>query len=126
MEQKIINSGTLQEVPFHNMERTRNMASLRKEGNIYYIYFRKNGKQYKRSLHTELKREAEKIKTQIEHELNTGKFFIAKYSPQAKKKLSDFLSEVIDYAKINKSPRTVDREKLVHNNFKEFCGEIYI
>jgi len=108
------------------MERTRNMASLRKEGNIYYIYFRKNGKQYKRSLHTEVKREAEKIKTQIEHELNTRKFFIAKYSPQAKKKLSDFLSEVTDYAKINKSPRTVEREKLVHNNFKEFCGEIYI
>lgn len=102
------------------------MASIRKEGKVYYLYFRKAGKQYKRSLHTESKREAEKIKTQIEHELNTGKFFLANYSPQTKKKLSDLLIEVIEYSKINKAPRTVEREQLVHNNFNDFCGVIFI
>ena len=100
------------------------MASIRKEGKIYYLYFRESGIQRKRSLRTSSRQVAERVKVQIENELAAKQFNIQYYSPHLQKKLPEFLEEAIEYSKVNKAPRTVEREEIIYKNFLKFCGPI--
>lgn len=102
------------------------MASIRKEGKIYYLYFREGGIQKKPSLRTTSRQVAERVKVQIENELAARQFNIQYYSPHLQKKLPEFLKEAIEYSKVNKAPRTVEREEIIYNNFLNFCGPINI
>jgi len=96
------------------------MASIRKEGKYYYIYFYLGKKLRKRSLRTASKREAEKILWKFESELKMKGS--GNYIGQSKDlRLKPFFEEVVRYSRINKSPNTTQREEQVFKNFLDFC-----
>ena len=102
------------------------MASIVKEGKYYKIYFIYGGKRIKRSLKTGSKKIALQIQRKIEDDLALGLFNIRNYSPHLQKSLSEFIEEVVQYAKINKSSSTVMREERILKNFFKFVGDVPI
>ena len=103
------------------------MASIRKEGKFYKIYFYADGKQYKKSLKTTSRKVAEQIKRKIEEEIVRGIFQIEDYTYRSQKSLSEFFDEVEAYSKANnKSDRTIERELGIFKNFKIYFSDILI
>ena len=100
------------------------MACIVKEGKNYQIYFYLGKKKFKRSSKTSSKKLADDLRKKIENEIATGIFKLENYSPRRQKSLGEFFEEAIIYSKTNKSERTAEREDLVYNNFKKFCGDI--
>ncbi len=101
------------------------MASIRREGPYYKIYFYYGNKLHKKSLKTSSKKVAEQIKRKIEDELAAGKFRLENYF-QLDITLADFLAEAAQYSQNNKSRTTYEREKIIYRNFLNFCGNILL
>lgn len=100
------------------------MASIRKEGKYYKVYFWIGNKKYKRSTRTTSRKIAEDIRKKIENEIAQGIFKLDHYSPQKQKSLEDFFKEAVEYGKTNKAVKTVEREERIFRNFLRFCGNM--
>jgi integrase/recombinase XerC len=97
-----------------------------KEGRYYKVYFYHHGKKMKRSTRTTSRKIAEDIRKKIENEIAIGAFKLNEYSPHQYKRLKEFMDEALEYSKMNKSPRTVEREDLIFNNFSNYVSEKYV
>lgn len=100
------------------------MASIKKEGKYYKVYFRVGNKQFKRSTRTSSKQQAEKIKILIENDIAAGLFSIPKYSPHLQKGLEEFVKEAIEFSETTKAKKTAERESRVLRNFVNYMGDI--
>jgi integrase len=100
------------------------MASIKKEGRFYYIYFRDSGRQIHLSLKTSSKKIAENIKIQIENEIAAGQFNLQNYSPHLQIHLHEFIKEAIQYSRVNKATSTVEREEGILYNFHNYFGNV--
>lgn len=102
------------------------MASIKKEGKYYKIYFRYGGKQFKRSTRSSSKKIADDLRRKIEDELARGIFKLEEYSPSHQVFLSEFKDEMIQYSQTNKAKSTTKREKSILNNFFDYFGNVAI
>jgi len=100
------------------------MASIKKEGKYYKIYFRYGGKQFKRSTRFGSKKTANDLRRKLEDELARGIFKLEEYSSNHQKFLSDFKDEMIQYSQTNKAKSTAKREKSILNNFFDYFGNV--
>lgn len=101
------------------------MASIRKEGKYYKLYWYVGNKLYKKSLQTGSRSVAERIKRKVEDEIAAGKFKVEAYN-RPEKMLDEFLEEAGEYSRNNKSPLTHQRELRIFRNFRDFCKDIPI
>ncbi len=93
------------------------MASLYRRGTTYYIKFYEAGRRIRRSLHTEKKSEALKIKEQIERELAAGKYQIERTDTH----VETFWQRYLEWAKDHKRPNTIAIEEMFWSQFIEFA-----
>ena len=84
------------------------MASVYKRNDLYYIKFYENGKRVRRSLGTSSKRQAYKLKEQIERQLAEGKFDVNRVDTD----VAVFWEEYLCWARMHKRPRTIEIETL--------------
>ena len=92
------------------------MASLYKRDNVYYIKFYERGRRVRRSLKTNKKSEALRIKEQIERKLATGRFQL----DQVDTPVEIFWDGYLEWAKDHKRPKTIKTEKIFWNQLNEF------
>ena len=96
------------------------MATIKKEGRYYYIYYRIGRKQYHQSLKTVSKKQAEMLRIKLESDIASGLFNLEDWQPAKQKTLLEFIPEALSYSQTNKAPATVTREKRVLNDFATF------
>lgn len=100
------------------------MSSLyrRPDSPNYYISYNYHGTRHRLATGTSKKQQALIIKTRLDQDLLSGKFNLSAFMGHSAVTLDDFLQQAIGYARINKSPRTAEREAYIMENFKNFAG----
>ena len=100
------------------------MASIQKIGKYYKLIDYINGKQKKKSLKTSSKTIAEAALLNYLNEKAKKQLNIEQYFNGDKLKLSDFITEAIEYSQINKMKKTCETDRYVFKRFLRFCGDI--
>ena len=96
------------------------MASLYKRDNTYYIKFYERGRRVRRSLQTDKKSEALKLKEQVERDLAAGRFQLDAVDTP----VEVFWPCYEQWAKDHKRPNTIAAEKMFWNQMKDFAKPV--
>lgn len=99
------------------------MASIRKEGKYYKLYYRIDRRLHKKSLKTSSRKEAERLLRKFEYEMESRKLQNSEGAVK-EARLAKFLTEAGKYSLMHKAPQTHKRELRIFKNFLEFCGDI--
>ena len=100
------------------------MASIQKIGKYYKLIDYIGGKQKKKSLKTSSKTIATAALVKYVNDKAKRQLDIELYFNDNKIKLSEFISEALEYSSINKSKKTCIMDKYVLNKFLNVCGDM--
>jgi integrase len=100
------------------------MAFVRKRGKNYFVVFMYRGKRYEKACKTTQHSIAEAIRREIELQVATKTFKLENIQQKPQKVLNEFITDYLDYSRLNKSRKTVQLDSLAFGQLRHYTGDV--